>query len=167
MTPKHAAPGAVPQTPLILDRPLVPGDAVAGVIVLEDGRYILQERDDKPGIFYPGHWGLFGGAVDEAETADQAIVRELDEELGLAFERLELFTTMTFDMSYAGLGVLYRAFFLVHLPEQRLGDIRLGEGRAFAAFTPDELFGGMPIVPYDAFALWQHVNRDLIGERKP
>ena len=35
-------------------------DAVAGILVLEDGRYLMQLRDDIPGIFYPDHWGLFG-----------------------------------------------------------------------------------------------------------
>jgi hypothetical protein len=42
---------------------LRPSDAVAALLVHEDGRYIMQLRDQKEGIFYPGHWGCFGGAV--------------------------------------------------------------------------------------------------------
>ena len=47
--------------------------------------HLLQLRSQKSGIFYPGHWGLFGGAVDDGESANQALVRELREELGISF----------------------------------------------------------------------------------
>src|SRR5262245_60295753 len=62
--------------------PLTPSNAVAALLVLPDGRYVMQLRDLKPHIFYPGHWGLFGGAVDEGEDERQALSRELAEELG-------------------------------------------------------------------------------------
>ena len=47
--------------------PVSTGHAVAALLVLEDGRYIMQLRDDLPDIWYPGHWGLFGGGIDEGE----------------------------------------------------------------------------------------------------
>jgi 8-oxo-dGTP pyrophosphatase MutT (NUDIX family) len=53
--------------------PLKPARAAAAIIVFEDGRYLLQLRDQKPGIFFPGHWGLFGGATDPGETPEQAV----------------------------------------------------------------------------------------------
>ena len=44
---------------------LRPADAAAALIVVgADGHYLMQLRDQKAGIFYPGHWGLFGGAID-------------------------------------------------------------------------------------------------------
>jgi hypothetical protein len=52
MLPKHF---------LTDESPLQTGDAVAAIIVVEDGRYLLQLRDDIPRIFYPGFWGCFGG----------------------------------------------------------------------------------------------------------
>src|SRR5262245_53401517 len=60
---------------------LVATDAVAGLLTLEDGRYVMQLRDLKPDIFYPGHWGLFGGAIDPGESERDALCRELQEEL--------------------------------------------------------------------------------------
>jgi len=42
---------------------------------------LLQLRDDKPGIWYPGQWGLLGGGIGENETPQQGLVRELKEEL--------------------------------------------------------------------------------------
>ena len=73
--------------------PLLPGDAVAGLILLEDGRYLLQKRDPLPDIFFPDHWGLFGGAVEESESDMEALRRELREELGLTVQDARYFTT--------------------------------------------------------------------------
>lgn len=42
----------------------------------------MQLRDDIPGIFYPGHWALFGGHLEPGESTDTAIARELLEEIG-------------------------------------------------------------------------------------
>jgi len=44
-------------------------------------QFLLQLRDDIPGIRYPGHWGLFGGHLETGETPDVAIERELFEEI--------------------------------------------------------------------------------------
>lgn len=44
---------------------------------------LLQLRDEKPEIAFPGHWGFFGGSVHHGELAQDAARRELFEELGL------------------------------------------------------------------------------------
>ena len=71
---------------------LSPGDASVALIVVDSANYLLQLRDQKPGIFYPGHWGLFGGALDPGETPDTALRRELFEELGFAPRDISYFT---------------------------------------------------------------------------
>ena len=73
------------------DHNLVPSNAVVGLIVVDDQRYLMQLRSQKSGIFYPGHWGLFGGAVDRGEDPNQALQRELREELGIEISRRVLF----------------------------------------------------------------------------
>ncbi|MBI4063332.1 MAG: NUDIX domain-containing protein [Elusimicrobia bacterium] len=45
-------------------------------------RILMQLRDPKPRIPYPGHWGFFGGAVHAKEKAQKAAARELAEEIG-------------------------------------------------------------------------------------
>ncbi len=55
----------------------------AHAILLFDGQYILQLRDNKPEIAAPGQWALFGGMTAEAETPMKSIKREIFEELSI------------------------------------------------------------------------------------
>ena len=54
---------------------------VALAFLERDGAWLLQLRDDKESILYPGHWGLFGGHLDPDETPSEAVHRELLEEI--------------------------------------------------------------------------------------
>jgi len=58
--------------------------AVAVAVLLADGRYALQHRDDLPGIAWPGHWGLFGGNLEPGEAPLSAIAREVSAKANLA-----------------------------------------------------------------------------------
>jgi 8-oxo-dGTP pyrophosphatase MutT (NUDIX family) len=131
-------------------------DAVVAIIVLDDGRYLMQLRDDKPGIFYPDHWGLFGGAVDDGEQPEAALRRELREELDLVPSRLRYFTRMDFEFSSIGASNCYRMFFEIPLAADRLPGLRLGEGRRLAPLGLSDILMGKQIVPYDSFAIWMH-----------
>jgi 8-oxo-dGTP pyrophosphatase MutT (NUDIX family) len=64
---------------------------VAIAILHQQGRFLLQLRDNIPGIFYPGYWALFGGHIEPEESSDVAIQRELLEEIGYAPPVLEKF----------------------------------------------------------------------------
>jgi 8-oxo-dGTP diphosphatase len=56
--------------------------AVALGMLEREGRWLLQLRDDIEGIVHPGCWGLFGGHLDPGERPEQAVLRELQEEIG-------------------------------------------------------------------------------------
>lgn len=58
---------------------------VSVIPVNRRGEVLLQQRDHTPGILYPGCWTIFGGAVEGDEPFDEAIRRELREELDLDF----------------------------------------------------------------------------------
>lgn len=143
--------------------PLVPHPAVAALLRTPDNRYLLQLRDDIPGIWYPDHWGLFGGAIEPGESPEQALVRELEEELGITPTGYRYFTRLTFDFDFAGLGSMPRHFFEVSLPSADPADFTLGEGRAVAAHSPAAILRDLRVVPYDAFALFLHINNAKIS----
>jgi 8-oxo-dGTP pyrophosphatase MutT (NUDIX family) len=134
-------------------------DATAALLVLSDGRYLLQLRDQKPNIWYPGHWGCFGGAVDEGENSLEALRRELREEIGLESEVGALFTSFTFDFGFAGKEVYSRTYYEVTLPVGHLHTLVLSEGAGMKAFAPEDVLALPRVVPYDAFALWLHMIR--------
>ncbi len=63
---------------------------VTMAILYQEGRFLMQLRDDFPHIIYPGVWGFFGGHIEIGENADAGIRRELIEEIGYVPSQLEL-----------------------------------------------------------------------------
>jgi 8-oxo-dGTP pyrophosphatase MutT (NUDIX family) len=141
------------------ERRLCPDNAVAALITVDDSNYLLQLRDQKPEIFYPGHWGLFGGAIDAGESPEQSIRRELKEELGLTAGDIRYFTEFEFDFAFSGHQRLIRRFFEVPLERFMLAHLTLGEGRKMKLFTAREILTSARVVPFDSFALWLHAAR--------
>ncbi len=70
--------------------PEIERHVVSAILWTDDGRVLLQQRDDRPDLRYAGQWTLFGGQVEDGEDADTAIRRELIEELELADQPLAL-----------------------------------------------------------------------------
>ena len=68
-------------------------------LILENarGEILLQLRDTNPSIPYPDCWGTFGGEIEEGESPVQAIVREIQEELGYRLEEPEHYAVFRFD----------------------------------------------------------------------
>ena len=65
------------------DRPIV---GVAAVVI-EDDRVALVRRGRPPAY---GEWSLPGGAVEPGESLEEAVVREVAEEIGLKVEVVEV-----------------------------------------------------------------------------
>jgi 8-oxo-dGTP diphosphatase len=143
---------------------LKPANAAVALIVDEQARYLVQLRDSKPTIFFPDHWGCFGGAVEPGETDESCLGRELDEELGLDLSGYAVrhFTTFTFDFGFAGGSVIRRAFFEVSITAAVVANLTLREGRSMQLFSGPDLLA-MQVVPYDRFAIWMHCYRTELG----
>src|SRR5262249_36788561 len=117
--------------------PLKPANAAVALIVDEQRRYLVQVRAAKRTIFFPGHWGCFGGALEPGETDEQCLARELEEELGLDLGQCAVrhFTTFTFNFDFAGGSMVHRAFFEVKADSALLAKLPLHEGRAKQLFA--------------------------------
>ncbi|MEL6578164.1 MAG: NUDIX domain-containing protein [Cyanobacteria bacterium J06621_12] len=55
--------------------------SVVMAIIYQDGKYLMQLRDDIPTIVYPGVWAFFGGHMEAGEEPEDALIRELAEEI--------------------------------------------------------------------------------------
>ncbi|MCG9552178.1 8-oxo-dGTP diphosphatase MutT [Vibrio sp. Isolate32] len=69
---------------------------VAGIIFNQDKSqvFITKRPDDK---HKGGFWEFPGGKVEEGETIEQAMTRELDEEIGIKVTEQSLFEHLEFD----------------------------------------------------------------------
>jgi len=67
--------------------------AVVGVLRNENQEIFIAKR--RAGQFMAGFWELPGGKIEPNELPEQAIVRELQEELGIQVQHISLHQTMT------------------------------------------------------------------------
>ncbi|MCB1957992.1 MAG: Nudix family hydrolase [Rhodocyclaceae bacterium] len=74
-------------------------EVAAAVISRADGSFLLGQR--APGTFYPGYWEFPGGKVEPGEDARAALVRELDEELGIRAAACWPWLVREFDYEHA------------------------------------------------------------------
>ena len=142
--------------------PLRPGDAAAALILVEDRGYLMQQRDARTDIWYPGFWGLFGGSVEPGEGAGEALARELYEELELEIvpAQAQFFIKLEFDLAGLGLQRYFRDYYLVRITRSICDGLVLHEGSDMRVFTGDEILREPRVTPYDSFALFLHHARN-------
>jgi 8-oxo-dGTP diphosphatase len=64
-----------------------PVDVAVGVLIDAQGRFLLTSRPE--GKVYAGYWEFPGGKFESGETVEQALKRELHEELGITIGAIE------------------------------------------------------------------------------
>ncbi len=104
------------------NRPLV--QVAVGVLLQDDGAFLLTSRP--PGKVYAGYWEFPGGKLEAGETVQQALARELHEEIGIDIEDCTLWKVERVDYPHA----------LVQLNFCRVtrwrGELQMREGQSFA-----------------------------------
>ena len=79
------------------DRSLV--QVAVGVLVLEDGSFLLTSRPT--GKAYAGYWEFPGGKLEADETVEEALRRELQEEIGITIHDCTLWKMERIDYPHA------------------------------------------------------------------
>jgi 8-oxo-dGTP diphosphatase len=79
------------------DRPIT--EVAVGVLVRPDGQFLLTSRPE--GKVYAGYWEFPGGKVEPGETVEQALARELREELGIQIGAAHPWKVEMFDYPHA------------------------------------------------------------------
>jgi 8-oxo-dGTP diphosphatase len=67
-----------------------------GVVFDANGQFLMTTRP--PGKVYAGYWEFPGGKIETGETVEQALARELQEELGIVVQSAQPWRTL--DASY-------------------------------------------------------------------
>lgn len=110
---------------------------IAAIIFENDkGEFLLYLRDNKPGIPFPDHWDLIGGHVEMGETPDEALVREVKEELDIDlkdYKFYKVFECFNGD-AYENIKYIYSA--KINIP---IEEVTLLEGVRAQYFSKDEI----------------------------
>jgi 8-oxo-dGTP pyrophosphatase MutT (NUDIX family) len=106
---------------------------VSTILLDAEGRILLQHRDDKPNIRYPGHWALFGGSIEDGESPYTAARREILEETGYNVENVGLFREFVQNNK--------REFAFAGEIDASLDELSLNEGQGMNFVSPQELPG--------------------------
>ncbi|MDF5737256.1 MULTISPECIES: NUDIX hydrolase [unclassified Nostoc] len=107
---------------------------VAIAILYQKNKFLMQLRDNIPGILYPGYWALFGGHIEPDETPEVAVKREILEEIGYT---LPPFVEFGY---YSNERVVRHVFHAPLLME--LNQLVLNEGWDMGLLTPEDIRQG-------------------------
>lgn len=122
---------------------------VVSAIVVRDGRLLLTQRKRGAGFEY--RWCTPGGKVDEGETPEQALAREMREEVGaeIVFGEFPVGYDVDLDPPFVG-KPLRVVGYRVSLVEGGAEPTPL-EGQGLGWFSAQEL-ASLPLTPADAHA---------------
>ena len=104
------------------DRPVT--EVAVGVLIQPDGSFLLTSRPQ--GKVYEGYWEFPGGKLESGEDVEQALRRELQEEIGVVIGKVQPWRASTVDYPHA----LVRLHFCKVY--EWAGSLRMHEGQTFS-----------------------------------
>lgn len=104
------------------DRPVT--EVAVGVLLKSDGAFLLTSRP--VGKAYAGYWEFPGGKLEQGESVEQALRRELHEELGIEIGPATPWKVEMVDYPHALVRLHFCKVF------QWAGELQMREGQAFS-----------------------------------
>ena len=131
-----------------------PVDVAVGVLIDAQGRFLLTSRPD--GKVYAGYWEFPGGKLEVGETVEQALRRELHEEIGITIGPAQPWKIELVDYPHARVRLHFCKVFAW------TGDFEMREGQAMAWQTlPVEVH---PVLPGTLPVLaWFAAEQGFVG----
>lgn len=103
-------------------------------IVIYRKKILLILRDNIRGIKQPNKWSIPGGMLEKGESHEQALRRELKEEINVVPKNLQYLGSLKF------FWLARHAFYLAYLSEKEFKKVKLGkEGQEIKLFGINEL----------------------------
>ena len=99
-------------------------EVAVGVLIRPDGDFLLTSRP--PGKVYEGYWEFPGGKIEDGETVEQALRRELLEEIGITIGPVHPWKVETVDYPHALVRLNFCKVF------DWSGKLHMHEGQVFA-----------------------------------
>ena len=99
-------------------------EVAVGVLIRLDGQFLLTSRP--PGKVYEGYWEFPGGKLEQGESVEQALRRELQEEIGITIAAVHPWKVEMVDYPHA----LVRLHFCKVY--EWAGELQMHEGQSFA-----------------------------------
>ena len=133
-------------------------EVAVGVLIRPDGSFLLTSRP--PGKVYEGYWEFPGGKVEPGETVEQALRRELAEEIGVDIGAVHPWLVERIDYPHALVQLNFCKVF------EWVGELHMHEGQQFAwATLPIQV---RPVLPGTLPVLrWFAQERHFSGPTHP
>ncbi len=99
-------------------------DVAVGVLLQPNGDFLLTSRP--AGKVYEGYWEFPGGKLEQGETVEQALRRELHEEIGITIGAVQSWRVEMVDYPHALVRLNFCKVF------EWTGELQMREGQSFA-----------------------------------
>ena len=99
-------------------------EVAVGILIRTDGDFLLTSRP--PGKAYEGYWEFPGGKIEQGETVEQALRRELQEEIGITIGPVQAWKVEIVDYPHALVRLNFCKVF------NWSGELQMHEGQTFA-----------------------------------
>ena len=127
----------VNKTPINSNNVKMKNKDIAEAIIVNEKNEVLLQKKTPDYKFAPGVWTFFGGRIEENESPEQALKREIKEEINFDIKEFNLFKIRAYE--FPPFGVRGKRYIFEVFFHGDLSQISIKEGNGFAFFAAHEV----------------------------